>query len=271
MHELRSRFGLSRDPFSKDLPVEDFYWNPALEDARTRLRAALKGRVSAVLTGDSGTGKTFILRAVEKDLQDKLYRIEYIHHSTVNRREFYRQLACVLGLPPKASAAALFRDVSEHIEDLAAMQKVRPVLMLDEGHMLQEQVLTNLPILLNFQRDSKPFLSVVLAGLSELRELLTRNIYAALSSRIPVRIHLSPLDPREVADYVRHRLRRAGASQDIFTEESLLLIAEATSGVMRKIDVLAHACLEHALQGKTALVEATCVRDAVRTCAGAVS
>jgi general secretion pathway protein A len=267
MRGLLSRFGLKKEPFTKDVPVEEFYWPDGLEDARQRIRAALKGRVSVVVTGDSGSGKTFLLRAVERDLDGEPYRIEYLHNSAVNRREFYRQLSRALGLEPKSSVAALFQQVSQHIEELSSEQKVRPVIYFDEAHMLAGQILSHLPVLLNFQMDSKPFLSIVLVGLPELKETLRRNLQSALASRLPVRIHLAPLEPPEVAEYVRHHMRSAGADKEIFTEEALLMIAEATGGIMRKINVVAYACLQAASGRKSALIDAPCAREALTRCA----
>ena len=271
MRSVLSRFGLKKEPFSKDLGVQDLYWASQLEDARLRIRAALNGRASVVMTGEPGTGKTFVLRAVAKDLESQPYRIEYLHNSAVNRREFYRQLCLALGLEPKSSPASLFRLVSQHVEELASAQKIRPVLFLDEAHMLVGQILAHLPVLLNFQMDSKPFLSLVLVGLPELRETLRRNLQSALNGRLPVRITLTPLDPTQVGEYLRHHLRIAGADKDIFTQEAGLMIAEATGGIMRKINVLAFECLVHAAGRKTGLVEAACVRDAIQTCMEALA
>lgn len=267
MRGLLSRFGLKKEPFSKDVPVEEFYWPAELEDARLRLRAALKGRASVVMTGDPGTGKTFLLRAVKKDLEGEPYRIEYLHNSAVNRREFYRQLSGALGLEPKSSVAALFHQVSQHIEELSGEQKVRPVIYLDEAHMLLGQILSHLPVLLNFHMDSKPFLSLVLAGLPELKETLRRNLQSALNGRLPVRIHLAPLEPAGVAEYVGHHMRSAGADKEVFTEEALLMIAEATGGIMRKINVVAYASLQAAAGRKSALIDAPCARQALASCA----
>lgn len=268
--QILSRFGLKRHPFEKDLAVEDFYWPPQLEDARMCLRSALKGRASAVLTGDPGTGKTFVLRAVEKDLEGQPYRIEYLHNSAVNRWEFYRQISIALGLEPKSSAASLFRMVSSHIEELASDQKLRPVLFFDEAHMLSSQILSHLPVLLNFRMDSKPFLSIVLVGLGELRETLKRNLHTALNARLPVRIHLTALNSQQVAAYVEHRMVRAGAEKEVFSEEALLMIAEAAGGVMRRINVLAAECLRVAAGRKSALVDASCVRQAAQSCSEAL-
>ena len=86
MNKMLSTYGLTRLPFSKDLPASEMLDTEALQTARERLKAALEGRASAVVTGDSGSGKTCLLRAIEEDLPQGRYRIHYVHNATVNRR-----------------------------------------------------------------------------------------------------------------------------------------------------------------------------------------
>src|SRR5438094_8178664 len=163
-----STYGLTRLPFSKDIRASEMLDTEALQTAKERLKAALEGRSSAVMTGDSGSGKTCLLRALEDDLPQGRYRIHYVHNATVNRRDFYRQLSIGMGLEPRATFAALFASISQHIQALASQHKLRMVLLIDEAHLLPLQVLDQLHILLNYQRDSKPWLSIVLVGLPEL-------------------------------------------------------------------------------------------------------
>ena len=68
---------------------------------------------------------------MEEDLPQGRYRIHYVHNATVNRRDFYRQLSIGMGLEPRATFAALFSSISQHIEDLASQHKLRVVLLLD--------------------------------------------------------------------------------------------------------------------------------------------
>ena len=172
-------------------------------------------------------------------------------------------------------ARVVSKWVGETEKNLAAVfdqaESSRAVLFFDEAHMLVAQILAHLPVLLNFHMDSKPFLSIVLVGLPELKETLRRNLQSALNGRLPVRIHLTPLEPAQVAEYVQHHMRSAGADKDIFTEEALLMIAESTGGVMRKINVLAQQCLHTAAGRKSPLVDAPCVRDAVHRCVEALA
>src|SRR5213595_2872013 len=118
MSKMLSTYGLTRLPFSKDIPSSEMLDTEVLRAARERLQAALEGRASAVVTGDSGCGKTCLLRAMEEDLPQGRYRIHYVHNATVNRRDFYRQLSIGMGLEPRATFAGLFASISQHIEDL---------------------------------------------------------------------------------------------------------------------------------------------------------
>lgn len=270
MNKVYSRFGLTKDPFTKDVPVDELFEHDSAEGAVKRLKAAIQGRSSAVLTGEPGTGKTFVLRALEEKLPHSRYRVSYIHNSHVNYRDFYRQLSVVLGLEPKATSEALFRMISRNLEE-TALSKVHPVILFDEAQLLPVRVLEQLPVLLNFQMDSKPFLSVVLIGLPELRDRLRRNVLSSLAARLPVRVQLDSLGAQDVTAYLQHRLRAAGCTKEVFGEEAVLLIAEASGGALRKIDVVAAHTLEEATEGKSSIVDAAVVERAIKRCAEALS
>ena len=270
MRVILNRYGLSKLPFTKEVRAEDLFTSPRHQEIGDRLRAALEGRASAVLTGEVGVGKTFVLRALQRDLNPSRYRVTYIHNAGVSSRDFYRQLSVALALEPKAHPSALFRQVQAHIEEQASEQNIHPVLLLDEAHLLPASVLEYLHVLLNYRMDSQSFLSVILIGLPELRDRLARNIMASLSTRLPVRAHLEPLEAEQVAGYVAHRMKIAGCEQEIFSEEAVLCIREATGGVLRKVNVLAHHCLEVAAGGKGSLVDGRTVQAAVKICAEAL-
>lgn len=274
MQPILTRFGLARAPFTKEFTAGDLFNATPIADAITRLRAAVESRTSAVLTGESGVGKTCVLRGLEATLNPARFRLLYLHHANVSSRDFYRQVSVLLGLEPKSHPSAMFRQIQAHMEELADQQKIHPVLLLDEAQLVSLSMLEQLHILLNFRMDSAAFLSVVLVGLPELRDRLGRNVLSSLSTRLPTRVHLEPLGVDDVADYVTHRMRIAGATAEIFSRDAVLSIREATGGVMRKIDVLAAQSLEVAFQSsrgsQASLIDGTVVQKAVRLCAEAL-
>jgi general secretion pathway protein A len=270
MNKLLSTYGLAREPFTKDIAPSEMLQSDLLQDALQSLKAAIEGRTSAVVTGDSGSGKTCLLRALEEDLPQGRYRLHYAHNSTVNRRDFYRQLSIGMGLEPHSSFAALHASVSQHIQELASHHKLRVIVMLDEAHLLSIQVLEQLHILLNYEKDSKPWLSLILVGLPDLRETLKRNVLASLTARMPIRIHLQPLDADQVKLYIRHRMNTAGCRRDVFSDDALLLMSKATGGIMRRLDILGDQCLIAALKSKSNIVDAAVVQKAIQACGEAL-
>ena len=255
MRAVLNRFGLSRAAFTKELDADDLFGAPGHVDAIARLRAAIEVKASGTLVGESGVGKTCVLRGLQRELNPARFRVTYLHHANVSPRDFYRQLSMILGLEPKAHPSAMFRQVQAHLEDLADEQKIHPVLFLDEAQLLPASMLEQLHILLNFRMDSRAFLSVILVGLPELRERLGRNVLSSLE---------------DVGGYLRHRMKVAGSAQEVFSEDAVLAIREASGGVLRKVDLLAQQCLELAAKGKGALVDGSVVLEAVRHCADAL-
>ena len=142
--------------------------------------------------------------------------------------------------------------------------------MLDEAHLLAIQVLEQLHILLNFEKDSKPWLSIILIGLPDLRETLKRNVLASLTARVPIRVPIPPLDADQVKLYIRHRMSTAGCRRDVFSDDALLLMSKATGGIMRRLDVLGEQCLVTALKTKSSIVDAAVVQRAIQSCGDAL-
>ena len=173
----------------------------------------------------------------------------YCHNATLGRHDFYRQLSLALGLSAKATAASLFFAVSRHVEDLGS-QRIHPVFLLDEAHLLHQDTLDHLHILLNYNWDSKALLSVVLVGLPELDDRLSMRRNRSLYSRIGRRLSIPPLVPDDTAEYVRLRLKAAGCDKELFTADAISMLHEAASGALRDIDRIATAALRETARKK---------------------
>jgi type II secretory pathway predicted ATPase ExeA len=249
-----SHFGLLEPPLSKDIADSDL-WLPSSKEAVVEaVLQALSGRDSVSLEGEPGVGKTCLLRAMRHRLPQAGYRLTYCHNATLGRRDFYRQLCLALGLSPSATAAGVFYAVSTHVKELSN-ERVHPAFLLDEAHLLHQDTLDHLHILLNYEWDQKPLLSLILVGLPELGDRLALRRNRSLYSRIHTRLSVGPLAPDDTAEYVRMRLRRAGCDRELFAQDALGLLHEATLGSMREIDRLATCALREAARKKRRLVE----------------
>ena len=249
-----AHFGLKDAPFSKEIP-DDQLWLPATKtELVDDLCEAVRERSSVMLIGEPGVGKTCVLRALRNKLPHSGFRLTYCHNATLGRRDFYRQLCLALGLQPSATAAAVFFAVSNHVEDLGR-DRVHPVFLLDEAHLLHQDTLDHLHILLNYQWDSKALLSLVLIGLPELEDRLAMRRNRALYSRLPWRLNIDALRPEDTAEYLRLRLARAGCERELFSSDAIAMLHEAASGALRDIDRIATNALREAARKKRKLVE----------------
>jgi type II secretory pathway predicted ATPase ExeA len=176
-------FGLKEAPFSKEIADTDLWLPSSKAGVVDEICEAVSERASVLLTGDPGVGKTCVLRAVRKRLPEAGYRLTYYHNATLGRRDFHRQLCLALGLDPKASAAGVFYAVSTHVQDLG-QERVHPVFLIDEAHLLHPEMLGHLHILLNYEWDSKALLSLILVGLPEPKDQLKMRRFRSLHSRI---------------------------------------------------------------------------------------
>jgi general secretion pathway protein A len=172
---------------------------------------------------------------------------------TLGRRDFYRHVCLALGLSPSATAAAVFA-ISTHIEQLGT-EKVHPVLLIDESHLLHQDVLDHLHILANYEWDSKALLSLVLVGLPETRQRLALAKNRSLWSRIHTRLSLGEATPGDPTEYVAYRLNRAGCERELFSSDAIAVIHEETHGRLRDIDRVATDALKLGARRKIRVVD----------------
>ena len=247
-------FDLKEEPFAKEIPDAALWLPSSKRELVATLIEALQERNSVLLTGEPGVGKTCVLRALRHSLPNAGFRLTYCHNATLGRRDFYRQLCLALGLSSSATAASVFYAISTHIEDLCK-ERTHPVFLLDESHLLHQDVLDHLHILCNFGWDSRPLLSLVLVGLPELRDRLALRRNRSIYSRLHHRLDVGPLFPDDTAEYLRMRMKRAGCEREVFAQDAIALLHESTSGAMRNLDRLATAAIREAARKKRKLIE----------------
>lgn len=259
-------FGLRSSPFSKEIEDADL-WLPESKAALVAdIESALGERQSVLLLGESGVGKTCVLRALRRRLPQAGFRLTYCRNASLGRRDFYRLLCHTLGVHATSTAANLFLAVEKHVHDLSR-DKVHPVFFLDEAHLLQPDMLAHLHILLNYEWDAKALLSLVLVGLPELEASLSRRTHRSLLTRIHHRFLIAPAAVDDTAEYVRYRLAAAGADRALFPDDALETLHELSQGSLREIDRLATAALREAARRKKKLVDREVITRVAETLA----
>lgn len=188
--------GFTVEPFSKEIEDANLWLPPSKAPLVDELVETIEARESAVLTGEPGVGKTCVLRALRHRVPPSRFRLTYCHNAILGRRDFYRQLCLALGLHPNATAASVFYGVSTHVEEIAKDQ-LHPVVLLDEAHLLHQDTLDHLHILLNYAWDSRALLSLILIGLTDFEARLRLGRNRSLYSRIHRRLAIDPTTPED--------------------------------------------------------------------------
>jgi general secretion pathway protein A len=259
----RKHFGLSRHPFSKEIEPEDLFPTAAGKELEARLGHLIEMRGIGLVTGESGSGKTCACRKVVSALHAGLYRVIYVSLSTGNVMDLYKTIAWEMGLPTERSRAALYRQIKNEVTRLCAEARCRPVLIVDESQNLRAEVLEDLRLLTNYQMDAENRLCLLLVGQAELRRRLGMAAYEALSQRIVVRYHLAGLGRDELGPYLANLLRLAGTELPLFEPAAVEAIFQATQGLPRKVNLLAHHALLAAALARAKIATAEHVQAAL--------
>ena len=212
---------------------------------------ARKGFV--VLTGDAGTGKTTLLRALMRS--SKSARFGLILNPTLNLRDFLELVLLDFGIEdvPDSKAQRIMK-LQEFLVKLHESDNA-PVLIIDEAHKLSPEILEEIRLLTNFETADKKLLQIVLAGQTELKAVLNREDLRQLKQRIEIRLEVKPLSISDVGMYMRHRWDRAGGSSELpFTTEAVSAIAAASHGIPRLVNSICDNALLTAFgEGKSVI------------------
>jgi general secretion pathway protein A len=229
-------FHLQKSPFSMTPDPGCLFMTASHREALSGLLYAIfKRKGFVVLTGDAGTGKTTLLRALMR--LSKSAQFSLVLNPTLNLSEFLEMVLLDFGIsdvpPSKAQRIVKLGELLLRLHRLGQA----PVLIVDEAHKLSPEVLEEIRLLTNFETADEKLIHIVLCGQPELAGLLNREDLRQLKQRIEIRLEIKPLSPSEVGIYMRHRWERAGATSVLpFTPEAVALIARAARGIPRLVN-----------------------------------
>jgi len=258
-------FGLNEKPFAITPDPRYLYLSERHAEALAHLLYGINEAGGFVqLTGEVGTGKTTIVRSLLAQAP-KDAEIALILNPKITAPEFLLTICEELGIGVPDSALGSLKDLVDilsHYLLRAHAAGHRVVLVVDEAQNLSPQLLEQVRLLTNLETNTQKLLQIILIGQPELRELLGRSELRQLAQRITGRYHLNPLSHEETLAYVRHRLRVAGATTDIFAPPALNAVFRLSQGVPRVINVICDRALLGAYSLDRHRVTAPLVRNA---------
>jgi len=257
-------FGIAEKPFAITPDPRYLYLGARHAEALAHLVYGINEAGGFIqLTGEVGTGKTTTIRSLLARAPRNA-EIALIINPRLSPLEFLQTICEELGIGVAEDAGngkELVDQLNTYLLRAHAAGR-RVVLIVDEAQNLTAEVLEQVRLLTNLETESQKLLQIILIGQPELRTLLARNDLRQLAQRVTARYHLEPLSRDDTVAYVAHRLRVAGATNDIFSRPALREIYRRSGGVPRVINVICDRALLAAYTQDSHQVSSALVRRA---------
>ena len=203
----------------------------------------LENKGFLLLTGDVGTGKTALINRLVKMI-DVAAIVAKIPDPGLSSLDFFNFLAVEFRMNKKFDSKGAFLINLKNFLHRAYAHKKRVLLIIDEAQRLNHELLEQIRLLSNIELQNRKLINIFFVGQTEFGEMLMEDRNRAVRQRITVSYHIKPLAESEAGEYIRHRLKVAGATKEIFSKDAVHEIFSFANGYPRLINIICdHALL----------------------------
>ena len=235
----QQHFKMSTQPFSEHAAATSLWIDDRMQEGLARLNYLVESATLGLVTGPSGAGKSTLLKRFLHDVSRQQCETVYCHLTHLKSSGLMKTLISQLGENPHWGKERLFKQIL----DRAARSESVVLIIIDEAHLLDGEVLTDLRLLISSAIDAGPPLKLLLVGQENLRVTLKQSQHQALLNRIGVHFRIKPFTKEQTARYIDIQMTQAGAAENIFDLAAKELIHDFTGGLPRAINNLATSCL----------------------------
>jgi len=246
--KLLSLWGLKWNPFSPDLPSEGLLVTAKIENFAWRVEQLVQEGGFALISGESGTGKSVALRIVAlrlSALRDVVVGV--LERPQSKNADFYRELGDIFSVKLSPSNRwGGFKSLRERWKVHVSSSRIKPILLVDEAQGMTPDVLSELRILSSADFDATSLLTVVLSGDGRLLELLRHEDLVPLGTRIRTRLCTEPATREELLELLSHALAKAG-NATLMTPELMDTLVDHSAGNYRLLMTMGAELLAHGM------------------------
>ena len=258
-YQLKEKpFQISSDP--------SFIWlGEKHKEALATLRySVIDNKGLMLLTGDVGTGKTTLINTLLKSLSNDVYYAS-VPDPRLELIDFLNYIAQAFHIDSGFESKGTFLIHFGWFLESVYKQKKKALLIVDEAQLLTQDLLEEIRLLSNINRDGNHLLNIFFVGQNEFNEILHRPENRAVTQRITLNYQIDRLSMEETALYIQHRLKVAGSPRVMFNTSALRTIHSHSEGIPRRINVICdHCLLTGYIEGKSTIDERIvedCVKD----------
>ena len=248
-------FEMKNTPFTRGIPVDMLYHDSEIDEIHNRLIYTARKQLFAVLVGDSGAGKTTILRRLKSTLDGPEFCVLYLTESKLTPRNFYNGLLEQLGCDAHFYRGDARKTLHHQIEIMRGVEKRNLVVIVDESHLLDKEMLEEIRFLLNYKMDSENPLALVLSGQQEFWDKLKKQAYRAIRNRVDICCFLSPYEFAQTRQYIEKQMEYAGRTSPVFSDDAMKLIYDFSAGIPRLVNRACTQSLIYAYQQRRTIID----------------
>jgi general secretion pathway protein A len=254
--KLLALWNLRWNPFTPELPRDALFVTPKIESFAWRVEQLVQEGGFALISGESGTGKSVALRIVAQRLSAlRDVTVGVVERPQSNGADFYRELADIFSVQLRPSNRwGGFRALRERWKAHVASTRIKPALLVDEAQEMHPSVLSELRILASADFDATSLLTVILCGDGRLLELLRQEDLVPLGTRIRTRLHTEPASREELLALLRHALAKAG-NASLMTPQLMDTLVDHAAGNYRVLMTMGADLLAQGLAHEAELLD----------------
>jgi general secretion pathway protein A len=262
-------YGLREKPFEITPNPEFLYLGENHKEALAHLTYAVKEKKGfTVITGEVGTGKTTLIQTLLSRLNGNT-RTAFLFNPRLGSTDFLHYICEDLGLKGRKSSKGQYLTQLHNFLITCYSQNENVVLIIDEAQNLDSKLLEEVRLLTNLETPTSKLLQVILMGQPELDDILNDPQFRQLKQRVSLRYHIQPLSKEETEEYIKKRLRAAGALNPyFFSLKAIDQIYKYSKGIPRLINVVCDNALLTGYAYDQKIIDKSVIREVIRELEG---